>query len=349
MGVRRTTPSRQQHASASTPTDARATRSRAVASTPTSSRKRKANDQNVTPSTSSKKSRRSAPNVPTKDSVEVVDLTGETPSPPKKRARAPASYDEPAPERRLRRFRSHPPSSYLDRAARALSQRMFVVGHAVTEVDGAPEISFDIVGTTGNIYKTTIGKVPTCSCPDARKGNQCKHICYVKALRAPQHLQYQLAFLSSELREMYNGSPISREQSNAEENKDGNRKPVEGDCPICFMEFEPDKEEIVWCRAACGNNIHKTCFQKWAATQQAQGVRCVYCRSPWQADAANLNLDELVKGASVDSDGYVNVADQIGLSGIRDCSTYHPYWVRQQSYPYGSRRGRGAWGYGRRY
>ncbi|TPR03486.1 hypothetical protein CAN33_000375 [Aspergillus niger] len=319
MGVTRTTPSRQQHASASTPTDARATRSRAVASTPTSSRKRKANDQNVTLSTSSKKSRRSAPNVPTKDSVEVVDLTGETPSPPKKRARAPASYDEPAPERRLRRFRSHPPSSYLDRAARALSQRMFVVGHAVTEVDGAPEISFDIVGTTGNIYKTTIGKVPTCSCPDARKGNQCKHICYVlvKALRAPQHLQYQLAFLSSELREMYNGSPISREQSNAEENKDGNRKPVEGDCPICFMEFEPDKEEIVWCRAACGNNIHKTCFQKWAATQQAQGVRCVYCRSPWQADAANLNLDELVKGASVDSDGYVNVADQIGLSGIR--------------------------------
>lgn len=75
---------------------------------------------------------------------------------------------------------------------------------------------------------------------------------------------------------MYNGSPISREQANVEENKDGNRKPVEGDCPICFMEFEPDKEEIVWCRAACGNNIHQTCFQKWAATQQAQGVRCVY-------------------------------------------------------------------------
>lgn len=109
---------------------------------------------------------------------------------------------------------------------------MFVVGHTVTEVDDAPEISFDIVGTTGNIYKTTIGKVSSCSCPDALKGNQCKHICYgtssplrrqlprtlvsllgnsamsellillacevlVKALRAPQHLQYQLAFLSS--------------------------------------------------------------------------------------------------------------------------------------------------------
>lgn len=74
---------------------------------------------------------------------------------------------------------------------------------------------------------------------------------------------------------MYHDSAISR-QPGTDENKDGNRKPVEGDCPICFMEFEPDKEEIVWCRAACGNNIHQTCFRKWAATQQAQGVRCVY-------------------------------------------------------------------------
>lgn len=40
-------------------------------------------------------------------------------------------------------------------------------------------------------------------------------------------------------------------------------------------------------------------------------------RSPWQADTGNMKLDELVKGASVDSDGYVNVADQLGLSGIR--------------------------------
>lgn len=127
MGVTRTTPSRQQHASASTPTDARATRSRAVASTPASSRKRKATEQSVTPDTSSKKSRRSAPSRPTQDPVEVIDLTGDTPSPARRRARAPASYDEPAPERRARRFRTHPPSTYLDRAARALSQRYAVL------------------------------------------------------------------------------------------------------------------------------------------------------------------------------------------------------------------------------
>jgi hypothetical protein len=36
-----------------------------------------------------------------------------------------------------------------------------------------------IAGTTGNIYTIKIALVPTCSCPDSSKGNQCKHIVYV--------------------------------------------------------------------------------------------------------------------------------------------------------------------------
>ena len=65
-----------------------------------------------------------------------------------------------------------------------LSQRMFVVGHNVVWADENtefpyPQMTFDMVGTTGNMYKTTIGKVPSCDCPDATKrGTLCKHICY---------------------------------------------------------------------------------------------------------------------------------------------------------------------------
>ena len=94
---------------------------------------------------------------------------------------------------------------------------MYVIGHNYTsQVYGAPEIAFDIVGSTGNIYRTVINRTPTCSCPDSLKGNQCKHICYgklsscgmsygrthkasialVMALKAPEELQYQAAFLS---------------------------------------------------------------------------------------------------------------------------------------------------------
>ncbi|PWY86265.1 RING finger domain protein [Aspergillus heteromorphus CBS 117.55] len=332
MGISKMTAAQRQYASTLIPANPRAPRSRPTTRIPASSRRRR--------------------NVHELTCPPGHTLVSGSAAPWKKRAKAKAktSSDEPPPERRAKRFRTHPPKTYLERAARALSQRMFVVGHTATNVEVAPEMSFDIVGTTGNIYKTVIGKVPTCSCPDARKGNQCKHICYVlvKALKAPHHLQYQLAFLSSELREMYNASPISREQPKATENNDGNRKPVEGDCPICFMEFEPDREETVWCQAACGNNIHKTCFQQWAATQtrQRQEVRCVYCRSPWETKPSNVDLDKLVQEGNVSADGYVNVADQFGLSRMRDYSTYHPYWVHQQSYPYGSHSGRHSYHYG---
>ena len=36
-----------------------------------------------------------------------------------------------------------------------------------------------MAGTTGNIYTITISQIPQCTCPDNRKGNQCKHIVYV--------------------------------------------------------------------------------------------------------------------------------------------------------------------------
>ena len=53
--------------------------------------------------------------------------------------------------------------------------------------------------TQSDLLSVTIGLEPKCTCPDYLKGNQCKHIVYalVTVLKAPPHLQYQLAFLSS--------------------------------------------------------------------------------------------------------------------------------------------------------
>lgn len=90
-----------------------------------------------------------------------------------------------------------------------------------------------------------------------------------------------------ELREIYQKSSLGHDTAAAaaassaaaaaRDDHDGSRKPVQGDCPVCFMEFEPAHEEIVWCRAQCGQNIHKVCFERWAASQrQSGGVRCVY-------------------------------------------------------------------------
>lgn len=70
---------------------------------------------------------------------------------------------------------------------------MFIVRQTATQADEAPVMQFAVVGSTGNLYETTIGKVPSCSCPDSKKGNQCKHIIY----GACCHLRAGQVFLSS--------------------------------------------------------------------------------------------------------------------------------------------------------
>ncbi|GFF92747.1 RING finger domain protein (Znf1), putative [Aspergillus udagawae] len=311
---------------------------------PTTKRKRTADDEVKLLTTPVKKVRRrvNTNSAASTGSVEVIDLTVHSPvTTPTKKTRSPKKRlpGEPTPERRARPFRKQAPKCIMDRMMRARTQRMCVVEHWVTEVDDAPEVVFKMAGTTGNLYNIVIGKVPSCDCPDGGKGNQCKHIFYVliNALKAPEHLQYQLAFLSSELREMYQSSPLSSQKEQSEDNN-GKRKPIEGDCPICFMELEPEKDEIVWCRAACGNNIHKACFQQWAATQNAQGVRCVYCRSAWETGSSELDLKQLAKDGYINEEGYVNVGHLLGMPGERDSSTYYRPWASPVSSYYGSRR-----------
>lgn len=258
---------------------------------------------------------------------DIVDLTSD--SPPKKRKKE----QEPAEERRLKKHRSKAPQSFLEIKSRALTQRMFVLDRRRdTSNSDHPKETVSLAGTTGNVYTITVDKIPKCDCPHARKGNQCKHIIYVlsRVLRVPQHLEYQLAFISPELQEIFNKAPpLPSEQAKSTE-KDGNRKPLEGECPICSEDFDPTntKEEIVYCKASCGNNVHKECFQQWAATKKGGEVPCPYCRVAWQAD--DDELKRLTNAGHVTSEGYVNVASQLGISEKRDYSSYYQPWVSKR-------------------
>lgn len=133
-------------------------------------------------------------------------------------------------------------------------------------------------------------------------------------LRAPFEYVYQLALLSSELRTIFEKAPPI--ESPETTSNDKNRKTVEGDCPICFMELEEEgKEEVVWCRAACGQNFHKECFHTWTKTRSGTGnITCPLCRSVWQGDTSDG--PEASKGI-LGEDGYVNVAHQLGISSRR--------------------------------
>lgn len=235
-------------------------------------------------------------------------------------------------EKRLRRYRTKPTQTFLTKLSRARTQRMIVLSRTrISEL----EENIDIVGSTGNIYTVTIGQLPSCTCPDHLKGNECKHKVYAlhTVLRAPEDLVYQLALLSEELETIFtNAPPIPTEAvSAAEKDSEGSnkRKPIEEgtECPICYMDML-DTEQLVWCKAACGNNMHKSCFDQWATSQRGQTVKCVYCRTPWQPEKGGPGNPKAQ--GTVGIDGYVNVAAQFGLDVERDTSSYNEYWVRRQ-------------------
>lgn len=63
------------------------------------------------------------------------------------------------------------------------------------------------------------------------------------------------------------------------------RKKISGECPICYEEFEPKNEEIIWCKATCGNNVHKACFEAWRQRHSPEELCCVFWYVP------NLGFD----------------------------------------------------------
>ena len=149
-------------------------------------------------STASKKRKIRAAS-PAKRKEPSPDLTSEdafqTQSPPAKKKKGASSCNKKDEEKRSRRFRQHPPSSYLERLERATTQRwaqndrqsigahygfrMFVIDRTRGGTQETPEETIDLAGTTGNVYRITICQSPSCTCPDSLKGNQCKHIVYV--------------------------------------------------------------------------------------------------------------------------------------------------------------------------
>ncbi|KAE9968939.1 hypothetical protein BLS_005601 [Venturia inaequalis] len=259
------------------------------------------------------------------------DVTFEKAKPAVKKGKMKAGDNES--ERRLKKYRATMPGAVAKVMERATTQRMFVIERVRGGSMDIPTETISIAGTTGNVYTITIDQVPSCDCPHASKGNQCKHILFSlsRVLRARGNLTYQLALLPSELREIFaKAPPINPVDADT---ADKNRKQISDDdnCPICFMEFDHGFEDTVYCKAACGNNVHKECFDQWAASrrQSSAPVTCPLCRSNWVSGEEDV-VKKVQRGVKT-SEGYVNVAEQLGVSTTRDYSTYNPYWVRQQS------------------
>ncbi|EIE26733.1 hypothetical protein COCSUDRAFT_59250 [Coccomyxa subellipsoidea C-169] len=196
--------------------------------------------------------------------------------------------------------------------------------------EGGPIEEFAVLGATANVYQVRVGRHPHCTCPDAVKGNLCKHYLYVmiRVLRLDQNdpLVWQRALLTSEANEVLSGARSTNRVdgvmaaaavctaykraavgSAGEEPEAASAppagRPIEGDCPICFDDLQPGgttpATRVVTCDT-CGNHAHEECFRKWTAQKKAahQSVTCVYCRAPWPEPPA---------AAGTDSGAYINL------------------------------------------
>jgi hypothetical protein len=129
-------------------------------------------------------------------------------------------------------------------------------------------------------------------------------------------MQYQLAFLSDELQEIFAKAPVTRapdlgleEDEPDHSTRQVTRKPIDGQCPICVFDMEPG-EDIVWCRASCGQNFHQGCFEKWRQSKMGGRITCVYCRAEWQdggATASKSNFLDRLKLSAPKIGSYNNI------------------------------------------
>jgi len=235
------------------------------------------------------------------------------------------------------------PKVIMDRVERVMSQRFFMVGRSRDGNELREE--FSVLGSTGNVYTVIIDRIPFCDCPDATKGNHCKHILFIflKVLQVPteSHCWYQKALLTSELEvifaqapkaptavanrnvvDAYNRATGKASSSTAVDPPKNRRMPgADDDCPVCYEEMHNvDMKTLTFCNE-CGNALHNECFQQWAR-KAGHNVTCVWCRAKWvyqQTAAAGGSSP----AAARSSEGYINLSGVAGVSPVRDTSTYY--------------------------
>jgi hypothetical protein len=240
-----------------------------------------------------------------------------------------AAATEPK-EARAKKYRRTCPQGLRDRMDRASSQRMFLVDKTVHERnDGhCSSLLFSVLGSTGNVYDVTLGKLVSCSCPDfrIRRNDICKHVMFVTlkvvGLEPDDPLAFQKAYIQSELDEILDKLKHRRAGGSFEANaqvqasykaiKEGSSESMppakslhdDVDCPICFDTLLQGARTHCW---VCRTNFHADCIQRWSTLNKT----CPNCRSAWQ-----LKPNEK-------KDGFINLGVLQGQSPVRDTSTYY--------------------------
>ncbi|KAI0664601.1 hypothetical protein C8Q70DRAFT_1987 [Cubamyces menziesii] len=268
--------------------------------------------------------------------------------PAAKRQRKTKDPNAPVPEKRGAIFKKACPQNIIERVRRVMEQRFYMVDRKRNGNELREE--FTVLGSTANVYTVVIDKKPSCNCPDALKGNHCKHILFIflKVLQVTQKsgYWYQKALLTSELEDIFANAPpapaaVAHERirnayaqatgkavASSSQAKTKKRLPEkEDDCPVCYENMHGVAEKLLTFCEECGNGLHKECFQQWANTALGN-VTCVFCRAKWTLPASA----GAGRAAARSTEGYLNLAAVAGVSPVRDTSSYYHGPTRGRRY-----------------
>jgi len=182
------------------------------------------------------------------------------------------------------------------RKQRGLTQNLYLINFDAQN-NNNQEKKFSVLGSTGNIYTVNIKSTPTCTCPDyTTRHNRCKHIYFIllrvmlinpNNVENKKYTDNELTKMFSDMQQianfLYVPEALQKEYNingilNASQNITVPMRMDEELCPICLDEIN-NGEELDYCKYACGNPVHKQCFNMWIKNNK--NPTCVLCRSKW--------------------------------------------------------------------
>ncbi|KAE9365429.1 hypothetical protein N431DRAFT_430930 [Stipitochalara longipes BDJ] len=121
------------------------------------------------------------------------------------------------------------------------------------------------------------------------------------------------------------------------------RRPITEPCGIC-CETIHTLDDAVWCRAECGQNIHRECWDLWSVAWLSQKdadadeeelPSCVYCRAPWveietapSPDSHGVTRKPITEDCAICLEGIRHLDDAVWCRGQCGQNVHGHCWDR---------------------
>lgn len=166
-----------------------------------------------------------------------------------------------------------------ERAHKAKTQKIFLANRLIDDNSA----TFQVLGSTGNIYNVALNDNPVCSCPDyTTRGTRCKHILFMLIKIFNVENPYKNLFSQDEIQKYISDYKIniskftvqidSNTVNKSNFTYDVGEKYLDDDCCVCLDKID-NGENRVHCKKVCGRCLHENCYNMIKKISK----NCPYC------------------------------------------------------------------------